>query len=139
MPLHEYLRIYPFLIPLFVLLLSELAKIAVEGIRTGNWHERLFRSGGMPSTHSAFVTSLLIIVYRKLGMESVEFAIAFCFACIVWYDAMGVRRELGMQAELLNRLQNWKKLSVRLGHSFREVSAGIVFGGVVTMVGIWMS
>ena len=139
MPLHDYLRTYPFLIPLFVLVLSELAKILVEGVRTGNWHERLFHAGGMPSSHSAFVTSLMIIVGRKLGVESVEFAIAVCFACIVWYDAMGVRRELGLQAQLLNRLQTWQKLSVRLGHSFKEVCGGIVFGAAVTAVGIWLS
>ncbi|MBI3332360.1 divergent PAP2 family protein [Candidatus Peregrinibacteria bacterium] len=139
MLLHEYLRAYLFLIPLFVLVLSELVKIAVEGIRTGNWHERLFRSGGMPSSHSAFVTSLLMIVEHKRGIESVEFAIAFCFAAIVWYDAMGVRREVGRQAELLNRLQKWQKLSVNLGHSFLEVLGGIVFGAAVTLVGIWLS
>src|SRR5438309_100626 len=105
------LRLYPFLIPLVVALLSESVKVFSEGIKTGKWHEGLFRPGGMPSTHSAFVTSLLIVVSRKLGTDSVEFAIAFVFACIVWYDAMSSRRAIGEQAIILNRLQKWKHLS----------------------------
>lgn len=92
---HNLLATYLFLIPLVVLCLTEITKFFVEYTRTGNWPSRLFRQGGMPSSHSAFVTSLLIIVGRKTGMESVEFAIATVFACIVWYDAIGVRGTLG--------------------------------------------
>ncbi len=133
------LRIYPFLIPLVVGLLCELTKIITEGIETKQWHAGLFRPGGMPSTHSAFVMSLLIVVNRKLGMGSTEFAIAFVFACIVWYDAMSSRRAIGEQARLLNRLQHWEHLSERLGHSFLEVLGGIMFGAGVTLIGIWLS
>lgn len=133
------LREYLFLIPLVVLFLSEVAKILVEYVKTGDWDEGIFKSGGMPSSHSAFVTSLVIVVYQKLGMESVEFAIAFVFACIVWYDAMSVRRAVGMQAEILNKLQRKQKLKIRLGHSFAEVVAGIAFGAAVTQLGVWIS
>ncbi len=133
------LRLYPFLIPLVVGLLCEFTKIVTEGIETGQWHASIFRPGGMPSTHSAFVTSLLIVVGRKLGVGSVEFAIAFTFACIVWYDAMSSRKAIGEQAKLLNRLQHWEHLSERLGHSFLEVLGGIMFGAGVTLIGIWLS
>ncbi|MSR87042.1 divergent PAP2 family protein, partial [Candidatus Peribacteria bacterium] len=120
-------------------LLCEVTKIVVEGVRTGNWGEGLFRSGGMPSTHSAFVTSLLIVVWYTLGAESVEFAIALTFACIVWYDAMNSRRAIGLQAHILNSLQKKEHLAERIGHSFKEVAGGILFGGMVTWIGIWMS
>lgn len=133
------LRQYIFLIPLLVMVLTELAKVAVEWVQTGKWHEGFFRPGGMPSSHSAFVTSLLIIVSEKRGIDSVEFAMAFVFAAVVWYDAMSVRRAVGQQAEILNRLQKWEHLTVRLGHSFRQVLAGILFGAVVTWLGIWLS
>jgi len=93
----------------------------------------------MPSTHSAFVTSLLIIVGHKMGNDSVEFAITVVLACIVWYDAIGVRAVLGEQARVLNVLQHFHRLKETLGHSFTEVFAGIAFGAAVTMVGIWMS
>jgi uncharacterized protein len=135
----DFLRQYLFIIPLIVMILCEIAKVIVEGLKTGRWHEGFFKPGGMPSSHSAFVTSLLIIVGRKLGPESVEFAIAFVFAAVVWYDAMSVRRAVGQQAEILNRLQRWQHFSERLGHSFAQVIAGIVFGAAVTAVGIWAS
>lgn len=135
----QFLHAYLFLIPLVVLLLSDLVKIAVEAVRTGVWQAAVFRSGGMPSSHSAFVTSLVIVVWRKAGLESVEFAIAFVFACIVWYDAMVARRAIGEQAQVLNRLQDWKKLTERLGHSFLQVIVGILFGLVVTIAGFWLS
>ena len=135
----DFLRQYLFIIPLVVMFLCEMTKVTVEYMRSGTWHEGIFRTGGMPSTHSAFVTSLLIVVWSKLGPHSVEFAIAFVFASVVWYDAISVRRELGKQAELLNRLQHWQHLRVRLGHSAAQVLVGILFGAVVTHIGIWMS
>lgn len=135
----QILRQYLFLIPVVVMILSELTKVGVQYARTGRWQAGLFRTGGMPSSHSAFVTSLLIIVERKTGMYSVEFAIAFVFAAVVWYDAVSLRREVGLQAEMLNRLQQWQHFTERVGHSIKEVIAGIVFGTAVTYVGMWLS
>ncbi len=134
--MHDLLSTYIFLIPLAVGLLAEMVKIFTEGIQRGAWHEGIFRPGGMPSTHSAFVTSLLIVVWNKAGLESIAFAIAFVFACIVWYDAMSSRRAIGQQAKLLNRLQKWEHLSERLGHSVKEVLGGIVFGAAITAIGM---
>ncbi len=135
----QYLHDYLFLIPVVVLFLSELVKILQEGFRTGVWHQGLFRPGGMPSSHSAFVASLTIVVWTKSGPESVEFAIAFCVACIVWYDSMVTRKVLGDQGKMLNQIQHWKHFRERLGHSLREVLGGILFGAMVTVVGIWVS
>ena len=135
--MYSFLSTYVFVIPLIVGLLSEALKIFTEGVARGAWHEGLFRPGGMPSSHSAFVTSLLIVVATKSGLDSVTFAIAFVFASIVWYDAMSSRRAIGQQAELLNRLQKWVHLSERLGHSFLEVIGGIVFGACITWIGIY--
>lgn len=136
--IREALHAYLFVIPVIVLVLCEIAKTVMEGMRTGRWQARIFQPGGMPSTHSAFVTSLLIIVWRRTGPTSVEFAIAFCFACVMWYDAMSSRRAIGEQAHIINRLQHWKHLTERLGHTGREVLAGITFGAAVTVIGIWI-
>ncbi len=133
------LRTYPFLIPLVVLILTEITKMFVEQVKTGSWHARLFHPGGMPSSHSAFVMSLLIIVARRLGMDSPEFAIAFVFAAITWYDAMSSRRAIGDQAKVLNRLQHWQHFTEQLGHSFMEVLGGVIFGAAITFIGIWLS
>ena len=64
--------------------------------------ERIFGSGGMPSSHSATVCALTTASGMKYGVGSFEFAISFVLSMIVMYDAMGVRRETGKQAKLLN-------------------------------------
>lgn len=66
--------------------------------------ERLVGAGGMPSSHSALTSSIAIAMARKLGFASPEFGLAFAFAAIVMYDAMGVRRAAGEQAKVLNKL-----------------------------------
>ncbi len=134
------LSTYLFLIPCAVAVFSEITKIAIEYAKTKEIpYDHFFHSGGFPSSHSAFVTSLLIVVWKKVGLESVEFAISAVFALIIWYDAVGSRREIGKQAEALNKLQRWQHFQTRIGHSLTEVIGGIVFGAVVTMVGIWLS
>ena len=135
----QLLQVYIFLIPLVVLVLTEIVKVLVEGFRGATWYTGFSRPGGMPSTHSAFVTSLLIVVWRKIGLESAEFAIAFSLACIVWYDAVMTRRVLEEQSKLLNRMQHLKKFAEDVGHSFLEVFAGMVFGALITWAGIWLS
>jgi acid phosphatase family membrane protein YuiD len=136
--MHHFLSTYIFVIPLIVGLCAELLKVIIEGFEKRSWHEGLFRPGGMPSSHSALVTSLLIIVSYRSGLDSTLFAVAFVFASIVWYDAMSSRRAIGKQAEVLNRLQHKEHLSERLGHSFKEVVGGIIFGGAITLLGIWV-
>ncbi|MDO5415966.1 MAG: divergent PAP2 family protein [Lachnospiraceae bacterium] len=101
--------------------------------------ERLFGSGGMPSSHSATVCSLTAASGLCYGVGSFEFAISFVLAMVVMYDAMGVRRETGKQAKLLNSilLENPLKLSGEVlqeklkeyvGHTPLQVFAGAVLG-----------
>lgn len=66
--------------------------------------ERLIGSGGMPSSHSALVCSLAMSVGRTEGFSSSVFALCVCFAAVVMYDAMGVRRAAGEQAKVLNKM-----------------------------------
>lgn len=101
--------------------------------------ERLFGSGGMPSSHSSTVCSLAVASGLCYGVGSFEFAISFVLAMVVMYDAMGVRRETGKQARLLNSilLENPLKLSGEVlqerlkeyvGHTPLQVFAGAVLG-----------
>ena len=100
---------------------------------------RMIGDGGMPSGHSATVTSLAVLTGLVCGPGSVEFAISFLFAIVVCHDATGVRRETGKQAVLLNELikafevLSTKKLpEVKLkefvGHTPIQVLAGITVG-----------
>jgi acid phosphatase family membrane protein YuiD len=126
MPLH------PFLLPLLVGFLCEVTKIAVDVLRTGAFTGGLFRAGGMPSSHSAITTSLLIVVGKVDGVDSTAFAIAATLACIVWYDASHSRREVGQLARVINHLQKKETFNERTGHTLVEVLAGIAFGGILT-------
>ena len=130
------LALSPPLLPLLVLALCEATKVGIEWMKTGQWHRRLFHPGGMPSSHSAFVTSLVIVVAKLTGVHSAEFAIALCFAIYVYYDAFGPRHELGHQAHLLNELQHKEHLQEMWGHTLKQVIGGILFGTVVTMWGL---
>ena len=101
--------------------------------------ERLLGDGGMPSGHSATVTSLAVFTALTYGTGSYAFAISAVLAVIVCHDAMGVRQETGKQAILLNEiiksfsipadkeLQNIK-LKELVGHTPLQVMAGILVG-----------
>lgn len=66
--------------------------------------ERLFGGGGMPSSHSATVCALVTVCAFVYGPDSFELPMALFFAFIVMYDAMGVRRETGRQAVVINSM-----------------------------------
>ena len=68
--------------------------------------ERLWGAGGMPSAHSAMVSALTIALARFYGVNTPMFALAVIFAFVTLYDAMGVRREAGEHARLLNKYLN---------------------------------
>lgn len=68
--------------------------------------ERLFGSGGMPSSHSSTVCALVITVYRMEGITSATFGLAMMFAIVTMYDATGVRRAAGIHAKQINRLRH---------------------------------
>ena len=107
--------------------------------------ERMWGAGGMPSSHSATVCAMVVATGRFCGMNSPQFAIAAVLSIIVMYDAMGVRRETGEQAKVLNRLLNeWmdqeseilpilgdKKLKEMVGHTPIQVVTGAAFGAVI--------
>jgi len=101
---------------------------------------RIFMSGGMPSSHSSFVTSLSTVIGIHKGFDSAEFVICVVFALIVMYDASGVRRAVGKQAAILNKivedLQNKKHIEYEtlkelVGHTPKEVILGAILGIVV--------
>lgn len=100
---------------------------------------RLFGDGGMPSGHSATVSSLATVTALLCGPGSFQFAIATILAIIVCHDAMGVRRETGKQAVVLNDILKIfetlseetlpeVKLKELVGHSPLQVTMGVLIG-----------
>lgn len=104
--------------------------------------ERLFGDGGMPSGHSATVTSLAVTAALCYGFDSAVFAICAILAIIVMHDAMGVRLEAGKHARAINELMQMlestedpgEKLKELLGHTPLQVISGVVLGAVVAIL-----
>ncbi|MCM1253404.1 MAG: divergent PAP2 family protein [Clostridium sp.] len=104
--------------------------------------ERMVGSGGMPSSHSATVCALATAAGIQYGSESFAFAISVIMAIIVMHDAMGVRRETGIQARVLNEMMTLfremgTKMSVEdklkefVGHTPLQVWIGALLGIVI--------
>ena len=101
---------------------------------------RFWGSGGMPSSHSAVVTSLATMIAKHEGFNSPIFAVACGFAFIVMYDACNLRKAVGNQAKFLNDLlkekntTNYEKFQELTGHTVIQVIAGFVIGLIVGII-----
>ncbi len=148
------------LIALFALGTSQIIKIIIEKIRTKKWDlELLISTGGMPSSHSAFVSSLAVAVGLKYGLNNPLFAIALCLAMVVIHDSMGIRRHASKQAQTINALVSRvdelefkvygnksqkrigvseKRLKELLGHEPLEAMIGTLYGVVVAMASFYI-
>jgi acid phosphatase family membrane protein YuiD len=118
-------------------------KMLIYAIR---FHKIDFRllvgSGGMPSSHSAFVTCLAVSIGREAGWNAPVFLLALGIAFVIMADAAGVRRAAGQQAQTLNRmlddLYRWapvqpKHLKELLGHTPIQVIAGSLLGALTAL------
>jgi hypothetical protein len=111
--------------------------------------DRMLETGGMPSSHTAAVTALATVLGLRYGLGSPHFALAAVFGSIVMYDATGIRRAAGMQAEQINELMHElahlfeegyqpQALKTLLGHTYPQVLVGAVLGittGLLVMLG----
>ena len=88
---------------------AQVLKTIINFVLLGRFQlERMWGDGGMPSAHSATVTAMVIATARSEGIHSAIFAVAAVVAIITMHDAMGVRRETGEQAKVLNKmLEQW--------------------------------
>jgi hypothetical protein len=127
--------------------LAQIVKVPLDYFftREFNWH-LLLSAGGMPSSHSALVTGLAWTTGLEYGFDSPVFAVASVLAAIVIYDATGVRRAAGEHAKVINRMiadlveghpLKEKELKELLGHTPRQVLAGIIFGWLVSWLTWW--
>ena len=131
------------LIILIAWLIAQTLKVLIGVFREKRFNFKWFvGTGGMPSSHAALVSALATSVGLEMGFASSSFAIALVFAVVVLFDAQGVRRASGQQAEALNRILDdiyWKRgikeerLKELLGHTPVEVLAGIGVGVLVAL------
>lgn len=105
--------------------------------------KRILGAGGMPSSHSAVVTSIATLMGKYQGVDSPIFGLALMFALVVMYDACGVRRAAGKQAKVLNEIVNTPglsgveiqgKLQEALGHTPVQVFVGALIGIIAGLI-----
>ncbi|MBW4645767.1 MAG: divergent PAP2 family protein [Goleter apudmare HA4340-LM2] len=133
------------LVALVACLIAQTLKLFIELIKNRKLNVRvLVTTGGMPSAHSALVTSLAAGVGQTLGWASPDFALATVFAIIVMYDAAGVRQAAGKQAKILNQMIaelfdekhefSQDRLKELLGHTPVQVIAGSALGITISLL-----
>ena len=118
-------------IPLVVWFCIQSFKVIYELVVTKKFNfKRILGAGGMPSSHTAVVTTISTMIGRFEGFDTSIFALAVIFSLVVMYDAAGVRRAAGKQARLLNKIietpglssvQVQEKLVEVLGHTPLQV------------------
>ena len=143
--MEEFFQEYKFIIlPIGVWFFIQAFKVIFDLVKTKKFNfKRIMGAGGMPSSHSAVVTTLSTMIGKKFGVQSPMFAMSLIFACIVMYDAAGVRRAAGKQAKLLNKIVETpgltgvevsERLVEVLGHTPMQVVVGALIGIVVGLI-----
>lgn len=126
---------------------AQVLKTIINYLINKEWKaERLWGSGGMPSSHSATVCAFLVATVFNYGPASFEFAMAVLFAIVVIHDARGVRLETGRQAEILNSITRFlrsrnskielpeEELKELVGHTPFQVTVGSAIGIIVGLL-----
>ena len=121
---------------------GQFLKIPLDYILNKRWNWGIiFSAGGLPSSHSALVTAVVLTIGFQEGFNSSVFALAAAIAMIVIYDAAGVRRQAGIHAERINEImKNFiesrrfpeEDLKEMLGHTPFEVIAGVLLGVLIS-------
>jgi acid phosphatase family membrane protein YuiD len=128
------------MVPLLVWAITQFMKFILAAFRGRLDFRYLYASGGMPSVHSAVVTSLATTAFLVDGPESPMFGLTVILAAIVMYDSFGVRRSSGEQAAAINLILDslnqdqitlmhpQHRLREILGHKPMEVTIGALMG-----------
>ncbi|RZG82372.1 divergent PAP2 family protein [Acinetobacter venetianus] len=122
---------YSYLItPFLAWLICGLTKFLVNSIKSKRLAFDLIGYGGMPSNHSAIVSSMVSLIAFKEGIDSSAFGVSLTLAFIVILDANSLRQQIGKHARAINEINNTAniKLRERVGHTKLEILVGISIG-----------
>lgn len=136
------------IIPVLAGFITQILKLAFDGIpKNLDWKHIFFSYGGMPSSHTAFVSALATVVALREGLDSPAFAVALILMVLIIRDAAGLRVEMGRNAALTNQLakevykgKNIKFIPLReqVGHSTLQVAAGFIIGVGLAALFYWL-
>ena len=120
------------LTPFLAWLVAGVLKFIINSIKARQFAFGLIGYGGLPSNHSAIVSSMAALIALKEGIGHPAFGVAITVAFIVMLDAHSLRGQVGKHAELINQLSagtfNHLSLRERMGHTRLEIAAGIAVG-----------
>ena len=123
------------LTPFLAWLVAGVTKFIINSIKARKLAFGLIGYGGLPSNHSAIVSSMATLIALKEGIGHPAFGVAVTLAFIVMLDANSLRRQVGKHATAINKLaagtSNHQSLRERMGHTQVEIAAGIAVGIVV--------
>lgn len=122
--------------PFFAWLVCGITKFVVNCLKERRLAFDLIGYGGMPSNHSAIVSSMASLIAFKDGIDTPAFGVALTLAFIVILDASSLRKQIGKHAQVINQLENYQgvKLRERIGHSKLEILMGIILGSCVGII-----
>ncbi len=134
------------ILPLIAGLLAQVLKFFIRSNKLKPSFKALTTYSGMPSGHSAIVTSLAVIVGLQEGWDSSIFAVSLVFAILTIRDALGIRQYLGQHGKMLNILikdldddnvltQKYPHMLERIGHTPIQVFVGSILGLIVSLIG----
>ena len=124
-------------VPFVAWLVAGAVKFIINSIKLKRMAFNLIGYGGLPSNHSAIVSSAAALVVIREGIDHPAVAIAMAVAFVVMLDANSLRKQVGKHAEFINRLNNGtqcKKLRERMGHNRIEIGAGVMVGVMVALI-----
>lgn len=120
------------LTPFLAWLVAGVSKFIINSIKAKQFAFGLIGYGGLPSNHSAIVSSMAALIALKEGIGHPAFGVAITFAFIVMLDANSLRRQVGKHASAINKLADGSSdhevLRERMGHTRLEIAAGIAVG-----------
>ena len=129
------------LVPFLLWLAIQISKVVVDCIEKKKITlRRLLGSGGMPSSHSAVMVSITVMLGKNIGFKSPIFALACFMSLVVMQDAIGVRRQVGKQAKYLNEILMDEKTSPEekfqemVGHTPFQVLIGLIVGLIAGLI-----
>ncbi len=124
--------------------IAQTVKVSIGAVRQRRFDFRWFvGTGGMPSSHAAGASCLATAIGLAYGFDTVYFALSASFALVVMFDAQGVRRATGKQAQVLNKITediywqgkvNENRLRELIGHTPVEVIVGFLLGSLIAIV-----
>ena len=130
------------LTPFLAWLIAGGLKFLINSLKARRFAFDLIGYGGLPSNHSAIVSSMTTLIGLKEGVNNPAFGVAITLAFIVLLDASSLRRQVGKQARAINQLNGSIKndsllLRERMGHTPVEIISGVAVGMFVAL-GVWL-